>query len=308
MKLSIIVPVYNTARTLRRCVESIMAQGLEDDYDYELLLIDDGSTDEECVRLVDELAALNPKFTAYHKPNGGLSSARNYGLDHMTGNCVTFVDSDDELLTLTLYQMVDLMAFSSDYDIVEYPVLQNFRCSDERHFNPGSRVYYDPMQWLAEHGLEHCWAWNKVYRRRLFDDIRFPEDKPYEDIYTLAQLLLLRPCIVTNDMGFYYYYKNDNGIMSHRFDDGLMSLLEAQMSLVKTLGIDTSEPRWHRLYLNMFTSQLHAYRKTGRIVLWPQRIAVKRYGKYNKGILKSLMLNIFGLRLSCKIFKKLSSV
>lgn len=301
MKISIIVPVYNVRNTLRRCVDSILAQGLDD---FELLLIDDGSTDGSGA-MADGIAAADSRIHAFHKPNGGLSDARNYGISRSSAAYITFADSDDEIAPGTLSALAAIIAGHPEYDILEYPVLQRPGLAGECLFNPGVNEYHDPLGWLSAFGLEHCWAWNKIYKRKLFDTVRFPVGKIYEDVYATAALLKLRPLIATTDKGMYIYHTNENGIAAHAVRRGLTPLLEAQISLVRELGIDTAERRWHRLYLNMLTSQLHSYRKTGRLTLWPQRIAVRKYVRTSDCI-KALMLNTLGLRLSCRIFKLLS--
>lgn len=301
MFLSIIVPVYNVEDSLRQCVKSILTQ---DFYDFELLLIDDGSTDSSG-KIADELATIDKRICAFHKPNGGLSDARNYGLDRMKGSYVTFVDSDDELAPHTLSPLMEMAIANPDADIIEYSVLQNPGCKNERLFSPGSHNYNDCMEWLAEHGLEHCWAWNKVYNQQMFNNVRYPKGLIYEDIYTLVSLLKLKPKIMTTNSGLYLYKWNNSGIMNMSRSNGLTKLLEAQMYVVNSLNIDTHQPCWHRVYLNMFTSQLYAYRSTGQITLWPQRIALKRYG-CRKDIAKALILDILGLNIACKLFKLLS--
>ena len=95
MTLSIIIPIYNVADSLRRCVDSVLAQRISD---CELLLVDDGSTDESGL-IADEYAAKHACIRCFHKPNGGLSNARNFGLQNAVGRYVTFVDSDDEVAT-----------------------------------------------------------------------------------------------------------------------------------------------------------------------------------------------------------------
>ena len=91
--MSIIIPVYNSEKALRRCLDSILAQTMTD---YECLLIDDGSTDSSG-RICDEYAAKDERFRVFHKENGGVSSARNVGLDNAKGEWITFVDSDDSV-------------------------------------------------------------------------------------------------------------------------------------------------------------------------------------------------------------------
>ena len=90
-KISVIVPVYNTEKYLRRCIDSVLAQTYQD---FELLLIDDGSKDSSGA-ICDEYAAKDARVRVFHKENGGVSSARNLGLDNARGEWVTFVDSDD---------------------------------------------------------------------------------------------------------------------------------------------------------------------------------------------------------------------
>ena len=97
-RFSIIVPVYNIAKYLRGCLASIQSQTLTD---FECLLIDDGSTDGSSA-IIDEIATTDPHFKAFHKQNGGVSSARNVGLDHAQGEYICFVDADDTIASTYL--------------------------------------------------------------------------------------------------------------------------------------------------------------------------------------------------------------
>lgn len=85
MKLSIIIPVYNVEKTFRRCIDSVLSQGIDN---YEILIIDDGSTDNSG-NLADKAASLSNNIKVFHKPNGGLSDARNYGISRATGDYIT---------------------------------------------------------------------------------------------------------------------------------------------------------------------------------------------------------------------------
>ena len=110
--ISIIVPVYNTRQYLSNCIESILSQNFSN---YELLLIDDGSKDGSGA-ICDEYAKKDTRIRVFHKENGGVSSARNLGLDHASGEWIYFVDSDDQVLPGGLQTMVDFI--SDDVDIV----------------------------------------------------------------------------------------------------------------------------------------------------------------------------------------------
>ena len=150
MKLSIIVAVYNVAETLERCVQSILGQ---DFGDFELLLVDDGSTDGSGL-LADRLAQTDVRLAVFHKANGGLSSARNHGLDRARGEYLAFVDGDDEFAPGTLSAVMALAGEHPEYDMIEYPVTERPGRADCHVFNPGRRDYADALDWLAEKGFQ----------------------------------------------------------------------------------------------------------------------------------------------------------
>ena len=105
MILSIIIPVYNNHNTLGRCIKSVLAQNIND---CEIIIVDDGSTDNSGL-LADEWAKKDKRITVIHKSNGGLSDARNRGLDIVKGYYVTFIDSDDELMNNTLLPLMHIL-------------------------------------------------------------------------------------------------------------------------------------------------------------------------------------------------------
>lgn len=298
------------ADSLRRCVDSVLAQFssnfelLQFISDFELLLVDDGSTDESGL-IADEYAAKYACVRCFHKPNGGLSDARNFGLQHAVGRYVTFVDSDDEVAAKTYIQMLQTLGGPAEYDIIEFPMLQKPGLPDETLFLPGEHIFRDALDWLAYKGTEHCWVCNKIFKRRLFDNVRFPIGKKFEDMLTHIELIKQRPCIVTVNYGCYIYHYNAEGIAAKDKANGLTSLLEAQLTLVRELGIDTRRRRWHRLYMDMLTAQLYTFRRTETILLKPQRIAIWGYATW-KDSLKALLVDTIGLRMTCRLFKTLS--
>lgn len=301
MTLSIIIPIYNVADSLRRCVDSVLAQRISD---CELLLVNDGSTDESG-RIADEYAAKHANIRSFHKPNGGLSDARNFGLQHAVGRYVTFVDSDDEVAADTYALLLDALAKHAKYDIIEFTMLQKPGLPDETLFQPGEHVFDNALDWLAYKGTEHCWVCNKIFKRELFDNVRFPIGKKFEDMLTHILLIKQRPCIATVNYGRYIYHYNTEGIAAKDKANGLTSLLEAQLTLVRELGIDTRRRRWHRLYMDMLTAQLYTFRRTETILLKPQRIAIWGYATW-KDSLKALLVDTIGLRMTCRLFKTLS--
>ena len=301
MTLSVIIPVYNVRWTIFDCVESVVSQNIDD---MEIILVDDGSTDTSGL-LADRLAEIHSCVTCYHKENGGLSDARNYGIEHAKGEFITFVDSDDQLVENTYQALIDRLKADDHIDILEYPVILRAATPEETVFWPGCQVYENAIDWLAYKGTEHCWAWNKIYRRRAIDGIRFALGEKFEDVLFMAEVIRRNPVIATTDHGLYLYFYNDNGIAATDRKDGLVSLLRAQLHLVNRLGIDTRERRWHRLYMDLLTSQLYAYRKTGQLLIKPQRISIKGYATWKDSV-KALLLNVAGLKNTCRLFKLMS--
>ena len=137
--------------------------------DYEVILVDDGSPDG-CPRLCDEWSARDRRISVIHQSNGGLSAARNAGIDRAKGEYITFIDSDDFIARDTLDSVMSRMG---DNDLVEYP-LWCFYGAPHQHLLSFTNAEYTNTgdYWLSTEAYRHCYACNKVYRRRLFDDIR----------------------------------------------------------------------------------------------------------------------------------------
>ena len=297
MKLSIIIPIYNVENTLRRCLDSVISQNIDD---CEIILVDDGSTDRSRI-IADEYACKHPFITIYHKENGGLSDARNYGLDRMNGDYVTFVDSDDELSPNTLEPLLNIMHNHSEYDILEYSVLQNPGEHDETFIDLGNHNYPYALDWLMTNGTRHCWMCNKIFKSNLFINLRFPDNiLRFEDLWMMNKLLALNPHIATTSQGEYRYYRNNNGLMAS--NSNFTDLLTNQMNIVRTHNIDIRERRWHRLYMDMYDIQLYVYIQTGNILIPSQKVVPSMKYHGIQGLIKSLALNIFGLKYYCKLF------
>ncbi len=218
MKLSIIVPVYKARRYLQNCIESILQQTYTD---YELILVDDGSTDG-CRAVCDRYAQECDKVKVIHKKNGGLSSARNAGIAMARGEYITFVDADDIIASGTYYYNMRILLANPDIDIIEYPVNKHYESpqSEIISFKPekvtgNSRIFTD---WIKRKGYTHSYACNKIYRTDLFAFIRFPEGETFEDLYTTPMLYESSECVYYSDCGFYYYIDRKEGIShSHTF-------------------------------------------------------------------------------------------
>lgn len=171
-KISVIIPVYNAEATLRRCVDSVLSQTFTD---FECLLINDGSKDRSG-DICDEYAAKDSRVRVFHKENGGVSSARNVGLDNLRGEWVTFVDSDD-WLTSSSFDGINVF---DEIDLVVMPYYEHYNSSMLSPFRLKAEVLNNKSQlkdFYAEYittGLLKC-VCGKIYKASILDDIRFNE-------------------------------------------------------------------------------------------------------------------------------------
>ena len=293
VKLSVIIPVYRTERTLERCVKSILEQSY---HDLEVILVDDGSPDN-CPQLCDEWTLKDSRIRVVHKPNGGLSDARNAGIDAATGDCLTFVDSDDFLAPDTYAQVMPKAAGS---DIVEFPIYWHYTGKDERlmRFQPAD---YDDMgrYWLEGEAYTHTYACNKVFRRVLFGDVRFPKGRVFEDAATLPLLLEHARRVSTVDAGLYYYVANPAGITAQATGQELTMLLEHHLAVI---------PRWcdTRYYLHVLNIQMDVCELTDaepRLPAFSVSPLARRLSLKQR--LKATTLNLLGINRICKLNKLL---
>ncbi len=280
MILSVIIPVYRVEDTLNRCVESVLRQNVSDMED---ILVDDGSTDC-CPQMCDEWADKDCRIRVIHKANGGLSDARNAGLDVAKGELITFVDSDDYLADDTYQPLLPLM---SDCDILEFSIANKLTLHD--------RTYHDIDEyWLKERAYRHTYACNKIFRRHLFDHIRFPKGKVFEDAYTLPLLLKLSKTVRTTSKGFYHYSVNPNGITAKANGQQLAQLLEAHLS--NDMPIDDE------YYMHLVNIQMDVCEQTRGPVTLPLR-QVKTAALSNRVKIKAIALNLLGIKILCRISK-----
>ena len=280
MILSVIIPVYRVEDTLNRCVESVLRQNVSD---MEVILVDDGSTDK-CPKMCDDWGGRDAHIRVIHKQNGGLSDARNAGIDVAKGDLITFVDSDDYLADNTYRPLLALM---SDCDILEFSIANKLALQD--------RIYHDIGEyWLKERVYRHTYAWNKIYRRQLFENIRFPKGKVFEDAYTLPLLLKLSKTVRTTSKGFYYYSENPNGISAKANGQQLAQLLEAHLS--NGLPVDDE------YYMHLVNIQMDVWEQTKCPITLPLR-QVKTSALCGRVKIKSTTLNLLGIKPLCRINK-----
>ncbi len=231
-KISVIVPVYKVEPYLRRCIDSILGQTFRD---FELILVDDGSPDG-CPAICDEYAEKDSRIRVIHKENGGLSSARNAGLDWMFENSdsayLTFIDSDDYVEPEYLEELYKaLIDNDADVSLCGY-----YRVGDGQE-----RIYENFSGCDAFDGIEACKMVNKaqeghtlfvvacakLYKRDMFEDIRYPVGKIHEDEFITYRILYKAHCVVELGRCLYAYTVNREGIMCSGFSLKRYDVVEA---------------------------------------------------------------------------------
>ncbi|WP_408071409.1 glycosyltransferase family 2 protein [Butyrivibrio sp. JL13D10] len=214
-KISIIVPVYNVEKYLKRCVESLINQTFTN---LEILLIDDGSKDSSG-RLCDELALLDDRIKVFHKENGGLSDARNYGIERAQGDFLCFVDSDDYIAS-EYCSLMHKIALDENADIVMCGV-KRFSGDIYVGSDLGTNEYKmikssDALREMySDEGEKYTIATNKLYRRSVIGTIRYPIGRINEDEYTTYKFFLNVDQVVILEKKLYFYFYNNNSITTN---------------------------------------------------------------------------------------------
>ncbi len=203
--LTVVIPVYNVEKYLKRCVESVLVQGW---HNYDILLVDDGSTDSS-PQICDDYVKAYDFISVIHKENGGLSEARNTGISHAKGEYVYFPDSDDWLEPQTFTELAEVLE-SQEFELVSF----------NREFVKGEEdaVVSDPLVTQVFGGkdafvqmLKHSYitgfANDKIYKKSLFIDnnISFPKGKYYEDLGTNYKLFLSTKNVFATNQKYYHY-------------------------------------------------------------------------------------------------------
>lgn len=228
--ISVIVPIYKVEPYLRRCVDSLIRQSYED---FELILVDDGSPDN-CGVICDEYAAADPRVQVIHKTNGGLSDARNAGLEIARGEYIAFVDSDDWVAPNYLHQMLSVLE-EAGADICECDILKTEGAEENITVASGVPEIFETveaLEQLIQDGKFHQYVWNKLYRRDVITDILFPKGKTNEDEFWTYQVFGNAKKIIKISDVLYFYFQRPGSIMGETYSlkrlDGLEAKLQRQ--------------------------------------------------------------------------------
>lgn len=269
--VSVIIPVYKVEKFLTRCVESVLSQTYAN---LEVILVDDGSPDK-CGEMCEMFASRDNRIKVIHKLNGGLSSARNAGLNIASGDYITFVDSDDCIHFRMIEWMVRQLE-QSNSDFVSSGLLrfqskvpEEAQVSDIR-FSELKRESFIEHLYPDNFGRISVTACGKLYRKRIFSKLRFPEGVIHEDLHLYLQILQMCNVISVADHELYYYYYNSESIMQSdyltydRF--GEFTVREQHISFFQHMGLQEQAFYAANDYLTFFMRNYFAV-----MLRYPQR-------------------------------------
>ena len=223
-RISVVVPVYNVEQYLEKCVNSIINQTYKN---LEISLVDDGDTDKSG-KLCDELANLDNRIMVYHKKNGGLSDARNYGVERATGDYIGFVDGDD-YIDAEMYEKLYEAIKKENVDVAECNLKIIY--SDRVELFTEKKYYsvYTKQEYLEEYlKIEKIFgsACVRLITADIAKKIHFPNGKLYEDTYYAYDLINVADSYVIMEAPYYNYLMRENSITNARFNPRIFDLIE----------------------------------------------------------------------------------
>ena len=223
--ISVIVPVYKVEKYIHRCVDSILGQTYTD---FELILVDDGSPDN-CGAICDEYAGKDSRVVVIHQENGGLSAARNAGIDWTFANSgsqwLTFIDSDDWVHPQYLEQLLQA-AITNNCPVSACRLRKVDRQIPFENIAAGGTVF-DTEDYVRNRSTDAIPACGKLYRKKYFRNIRYPVGRLHEDEFTTYKLLFMSERVAVVENALYYYFTNSDGITQSEWAPKRLDALDA---------------------------------------------------------------------------------
>lgn len=261
-QISVVIPVYNVENFVEECIESVLQQTYRN---IEIILVDDGSTDSSG-EICDKWANKDERIIVYHKANGGLSDARNYGIQRAHGFYIYLLDSDDFLLKSDSLELMvrESETLKADIVIAAYAELQNDK---KDHFIQQEKKGYllekaSALAYQCDYATYRSIfvvAHNKLYKKALFEQISYPEGKLHEDEFTTYKLYLKADKIVYLPYVTYAYRIRENSIMTSRYHLAKLDAIEAfeeKVSVLEKEGFVAKDTK----YLLLIHLSIHLYR------------------------------------------------
>lgn len=233
-KISVIVPVYNVEKYIIRCISSISNQQFTN---IEILLIDDGSTDSS-LEICERLARQDKRIRVFHKSNGGLSDARNFGVKRATGSFITFVDSDDWLESDAISYLYSLLKkYNADFAMAENRRTQS-QINAKKTQLTQRECLLNQREFLKKFfkvntQINVQYAWAKLYKKELFENTQFPVGLTNEDVQATFEVTLNATKIAYSTKVIYNYFINPNSITTQVFSDKRLDLITVWSNVLK---------------------------------------------------------------------------
>ncbi len=286
--VSIIVPVFNMETLLRRCLNSIVEQSY---YNLEIILIDDESTDGSG-SICDEYCKKDNRITVIHKKNGGLSAARNTGIKLAKGSYIAFIDSDDFVHQDFIRILYDfIVEYHADISICDYEK----GSGNSIHPNDKDKLFSVKSsedllkEWHDKNKKIETVVWNKLYKKELFNGIKFPEGYCFEDIHIAHLLFAAAGKVVIVNRKLYYYYQRSDSIVhtitKEKIQEGLYAQ-DVRLQYFKENGYENAVRRLlvkklkfcMKSYFIIQSFELKEFKKD---ILYLCRDIYKEVGKYS---------------------------
>ena len=309
--LSIIVPLYNSELDIGKCIESIQRQNYPN---YELIIIDDGSSDGS-LTIARNYASEDSRIKIFHQENRGVSAARNKGLDVAIGSFITFVDSDDSLAGDTYNLNMQLFQKNPEIDMIQFPTDWGGKSVGNDYWLKSRTIQgrLDILRNWWEGNILNASLWNKLFRKKVFERVRFPEGHIFEDLYVIPDLLEYLDCVYISEFGKYIYNPHADSLSSDSVNYGYLKhfdLFSAHFRIYKKLfeyqslrqfRVRSFERVYHRL---LAAGTRGSYRKIKKSIRQLSEYVPKKKDFYlsKENRRKLFIMKLLGIRLFSRVF------
>ena len=232
-RITVVIPVYNVEKYLDRCIRSVLEQTIDDFF---IILVDDGSTDNSG-RICDKWGNISEKISVFHKSNGGLSDARNFGVQHTETEYVTFIDSDDyvepqyiELLKNGLSEKTEIVITGYVQEYENNP-LQGTLLTDYEVMTPKFALEQMCYEKIPSS------AWGKLYPTKFILDFPFPNGKLYEDLLTLPIYIGMSNSVAFNRSKTYHYVQRKGSIRQNTWNSNAFDVIEGADNILEYISV-----------------------------------------------------------------------
>ena len=280
-EISVIIPVYNVESYIRKCLDSVVSQTMND---LEIILVDDGTKDNSG-EICEEYANKDTRIRVIHKKNGGLSDARNAGMPHVTGKYVIFIDSDDYIESDMLeYMYRNIEKSGADfstcgvYDVYgDHIVAQKY---EEEELVSAEKAFSYILQGTNIKGA----IWNKLFRRSVIEGLEFPVGKTFEDVFYTCELMKRVNKVYVGTEPKYYYIHRENSITTKPYTLADNAIIEGYAKTYKVVREHFPELKKEAEFRVLWSS----FFVFDKILLSPDYKNIKQYTELKKKLRKNV--------------------